>query len=248
MERFGCQNAVKSGEGQLWAMSWGWWYTRAFKGNVVQSATKLFKCESRNSLRFWGNMLIGFDWQHSPLKKEYFGKCLSIAVKVLMLRKSDLLKKLPLSKVLKLLQKYPPFMKTSSSWRQTSNKHSFFLLTPSLALFTMLDCMTEMVIFALCDSSHFEADTWLVLCPQCMMWTETSTSSFLCFMGFFFSFFGGEGVDLMWDCLLAHFNIPGLIRDFEVLLFDGCKHQNSFYNSLNIVISWYYNTGVSQDR
>lgn len=71
---------------------------------------------------------------------------------------------------------------------------------------------------------------------------------FSLFHGLFLFFFGGEGVDLMWDCLLAHFNIPGLIRDFEVLLFDGCKHQNSFYNSLNIVISWYYNTGVSQDR
>lgn len=42
-------------------------------------------------------------------------------------------------------------------------------LTPSFALVTMLYCMTEMVIFALCDSSHFEADIWLVLSPQCMM-------------------------------------------------------------------------------
>lgn len=46
-------------------------------------------------------------------------------------------------------------------------------MTPSLALFTMLYCMTEMVIFALCDSSHFEADIWLVLSPQCMMLSET---------------------------------------------------------------------------
>lgn len=35
------------------------------------------------------------------------------------------------------------------------------------------------------DSSHFEADILLVLGPQCMIWPETSTTSFICLCGLF---------------------------------------------------------------
>lgn len=57
----------------------------------------------------------------------------------------------------------------------------------------------EKVIFALCDSSHFEADILLVLGPQCMTWPETSTTSLFAFVGFVGRFL----LDLMWVCLLA---------------------------------------------
>lgn len=52
---------------------------------------------------------------------------------------------------------------------RTGLKELLLLSTLSFALFTMLYCMTEMVIFALCDSSHFDADIRLVSSPQCMM-------------------------------------------------------------------------------
>lgn len=69
----------------------------------------------------------------------------------------------------KMARKYLPFMKTSSSWGQTSNEHSFYFWHHPVLYLQCCTCMTEMVIFALCDSSHFEGDIWLELSPQCMM-------------------------------------------------------------------------------
>lgn len=49
---------------------------------------------------------------------------------------------------------------------RTDLKLTLLLLwTPPCALFTMLCCMTETVIFALCDSSHFEGDLVSIKSP-----------------------------------------------------------------------------------
>lgn len=88
-------------------------------------------------------------------------------------------------------------------------KWTFALDTIPFALFFMLHCMTQMVIFALCDSSHFEADIWfLVWGLLCVMWTETWAFVFI--LGYFYQLFLGAGggrylFDFAWICILAHF-------------------------------------------
>lgn len=88
----------------------------------------------------------------------------------------------------------------------------FFTIDAVLALFTMLYCMTEKVIFALCDSSHIEADILLVLGPQCMIWPETSTTSFICLCGLFW------GADsYLIQCEFVYLLNRFSIRDFYCL-------------------------------
>lgn len=74
------------------------------------------------------------------------------------------------------------YKKHHAHWGRSWNKHSFLLLTPPFVLSIMSFCMTETMIFALCDSCDSEADIWSSVYD--VKWNITSPFHFV-FMGFF---------------------------------------------------------------